>query len=72
MWVQGNQVFGALGVPLLFPFPLPPSYSRDLKQSGKQRQRRFRLKNEFLPLIRISKMAARVYRLIRRHTSTSA
>ena len=45
---------------------------RDLKQSGRQRQRRLRLKNEFLPLIRISKMAARVYRLIRRHTSTSA
>ena len=45
---------------------------RDLKQSGRQRQGRLRLKNEFLPLIRISKMAACVYRLIRRHTSTSA
>ena len=45
---------------------------RDLKQSGRQRQWRLRLKNEFLPLIGISKMAACVYRLIRRHTSTSA
>ena len=30
----------------------------NLKQSGRQRQGRLRLKNEFLPLIRISKMAA--------------
>ena len=57
--------------------PLPPVSgkvidNRDLKQSGRQRQGRLRLKNEFLPLIRISKMAAFVYRLMRRHTSTSA
>ena len=45
---------------------------RDLKQSGRQRQGRLRLKNKFLPLMRILKMAACVYRLIRRHTSTSA
>ena len=45
---------------------------RDLKQSGRQRQGRLRLKNEFLPLIRISKIAAFVYRPIRSHTSTSA
>ena len=32
--------------------------NRDLKQSGRQRQGRHRLKSEFLPLIRISKMAA--------------
>ena len=31
------------------------SITRDLKQSGRQRQGRLRLKNEFLPLIRISK-----------------
>ena len=37
--------------------------NRDLKQSGRQRQGRLRLKNEFLPLIRFSKMAAFVYRL---------
>ena len=43
---------------------------RGLKQSGRQRQGRLRLKNECLPLIRISKMAA--FLLIRRHTSTSA
>ena len=42
--------------------------NRDLKQSGRQRQGRLRLKN----LIRISKMAAWFYRLIRRHTSTTA
>ena len=54
----------------LSPFPLLDD--RDLEQSGRQRQGRLRLKNEFLPLIRISKMAACVYRLIRRHTSTSA
>ena len=45
---------------------------RDLKQSGRQRQGRLRLKNGFLPLIRISKTAARVYCLLRRHISTSA
>ena len=44
---------------------------RDLKQSGRQLPGRLRLKNESLPLIRILKMAASVYRLIRRHTSTS-
>ena len=46
--------------------------TRDLKQSGQQRIRRLRLKNEFLPSIKISKMTASVYRLQRRHTSTSA
>ena len=46
--------------------------TRDLKQSGQQRIRRLRLKNEFLPSIKISKMTAFVYRLQRRHTSTSA
>ena len=46
--------------------------NRDLKQSGRQRQGRLRLKIEFLPLIRISKKVACVYRLMRRHTSTSA
>ena len=46
--------------------------NRDLKQLGRQRQGRLRLKNEFLPLIRMSKMASCVYCLIRRHTSTSA
>ena len=45
---------------------------RDLKQSGRQRQGRLRLKNEFLPLIRISKIAAFVYRPIQHHNSTSA
>ena len=40
--------------------------TRDLKQSGQQRIRRLRLKNEFLPSIKISKMAAFVYRLLRR------
>ena len=45
---------------------------RDFKQSGRQRQGRLRLKNEFLPLIRISKIAAFVYCPIRHHTSTSA
>ena len=45
--------------------------TRDLKQSGRQRQGRPRLKNKFLPLIRISKLVAYVYRLMRRHTSTS-
>ena len=44
----------------------------DLKQIGRQHQGRLRLKNEFLPSIRISKMAACVSRLIWRHTSTSA
>ena len=46
--------------------------TRDLKQSGRRRIRRLRLKNEFLPSIKISKMTAFVYRLLRRHTSTSA
>ena len=45
---------------------------RDPKQSGRQRQGMLRLKNGFLPLIRISKTAACVYRLLRRHTSTLA
>ena len=44
---------------------------RDLKQLGRQRQGRRRLKNEFLFLIRFSEMAARIYHLIRRHNSTS-
>ena len=44
----------------------------DLKQSGRQRQGGLRFKNKFLPLATISKMAACVYRLIRRHTLTSA
>ena len=42
---------------------------RGLKQSGRQRQVRLRLKNECLPLIRISKMAA--FLLIRRHLNFS-
>ena len=45
---------------------------RDLKQSGRQRQGRIRLKNEFLLLVRISNMAAGAYCLIWRHSSTSA
>ena len=45
---------------------------RDLKQSGQQHQGRRRLKNEFLVLVRISRMAGCVYRLLRRYTSTSA
>ena len=46
--------------------------NRDLKQSRRQRQGRFQLKNEFLLLVRISKMAAWAYCLIQRHSSTSA
>ena len=49
-----------------------PTVIRDLKQSGRKSQGRLRLKNKFLFSIRILKMAAFVYRLIRRHTSTSA
>ena len=56
----------------LFPPPPPPPPHCIIGQSGRQRQGRLGLKNTFLPLIRISKMAACVYRLIRCHTSASA
>ena len=68
--------YDVLIIPLTVLFHRPirrvPTVIRDLKQSGRKSQGRLRLKNKFLFLIRILKMAAFVYRLIRRHTSTSA
>ena len=49
-----------------------PTVIRDLKQSGRKSQGRLRLKNKFLFLIRILKMAAFVYRLIRRQEALSS
>ena len=46
--------------------------ARDLKQSGRQYQRRHRFRIEFKFSTRISRMAGCVYRLSRCHTSTSA
>ena len=68
--------YDVLIIPLTVLFHRPirrvPTVIRDLKQSGRKSQGRLRLKNKFLFLIRILKMAAFVYRLIRRHTLTSA
>ena len=51
----------SIGVPVLRSSKLEWFEIGDLKKSGRQRQGGLRLKNEFLPLIRISKMAPCVY-----------